>query len=90
MLISVQQSDSVLYLYICILFHILFHYGLSQGIEYSSLCYTVGPLYLFIYLAVLGLSCIMQDLLLRPLGSLLWRVDFSLVVAPGLQIARAQ
>ena len=24
------------------LFHILFHYGLSQYIEYSSLCYTVG------------------------------------------------
>ena len=40
-----------LYLYICIymknniyiLFHILFHYGLSQDIDYSSLCYTVGP-----------------------------------------------
>ena len=28
--------------YIDILFHILFHYGLSQDIEYSSLCYTVG------------------------------------------------
>ena len=26
-----------------ILFHILFHYGLSQDIEYSSVCYTVGP-----------------------------------------------
>ena len=26
-----------------ILFHILFHYGLSQDMEYSSLCYTVGP-----------------------------------------------
>ena len=24
-------------------FYILFHYGLSQDIEYSSLCYTVGP-----------------------------------------------
>ena len=31
------------YRYIYILFHILFHYGLSQDIEYSSLCYTVGP-----------------------------------------------
>ena len=28
--------------YIQILFHILFHYGLSQGIVYSSLCYPVG------------------------------------------------
>ena len=25
-----------------VLFHILFHYGFPQGIEYSSLCYTVG------------------------------------------------
>ena len=42
MLISaVQQSDSVIHIYI--LFHILFRYGLSQDIEYSSLCYTVGP-----------------------------------------------
>ena len=40
MLISaVQESDSVIY----IIFHILFHYGLSQDIEYSSLCSTVGP-----------------------------------------------
>ena len=39
---------------IYILFHILFHYGLLQDIEYSSLCYTVGPcclsiLYIVIY-----------------------------------------
>ena len=38
---AVQQSDSVIH--ICILFLILFHYGLSQDIESSSLCYTVGP-----------------------------------------------
>ena len=31
---AVQQSDSVIY--------IVFHYGLSQNIEYSSLCYAVG------------------------------------------------
>ena len=24
-------------------FHVLFHYSLSQDIEYSSPCYTVGP-----------------------------------------------
>ena len=30
---AVQKRDS----------DILFHYGLSQAIEYSSLCYTVGP-----------------------------------------------
>ena len=40
MLISaVQKSNSV----IRILSHILSLYGLSQVIEYSSLCYTVGP-----------------------------------------------
>ena len=31
------------YTYTYILFHILFHDGLSQDIEYSSLCYKVGP-----------------------------------------------
>ena len=31
------------YTYIYILFYILFHYGLSQDIEYRSLCYIVGP-----------------------------------------------
>ena len=30
-------------IYIYILFQILFHYRLLQDIEYSSLCYTVGP-----------------------------------------------
>ena len=28
---------------ICKFFHILSHYGLLQDIEYSFLCYTVGP-----------------------------------------------
>ena len=31
------------YTYICIRFHIVFHYGLSQDSDYSSLCYIVGP-----------------------------------------------
>ena len=43
---AVQQRDSVVPMYI--LFHVLFHYGLSQEIEYGSLCSTVGPCYLFI------------------------------------------
>ena len=52
MLISaVQQSDS-LYIYTYIIFHILFHYGLSQDIECSSLCYTVG--FCMYYLAING------------------------------------
>ena len=30
--------------YTCVyFFNTLFHYGLSQDIEYSSLCYTIGP-----------------------------------------------
>ena len=46
---AVEQSDSVIhyiYIYTFIFFYILFHYGLSQNIEYSYLCYTVGPCYL--------------------------------------------
>ena len=51
---AVQQSDSVIYMYI--LFHTLFHYGLSQDIEYSSPCYTVGPCCLSI-LYIIGCIC---------------------------------
>ena len=46
MLVSgVQQSDSFIHIYqsIHILFQILFHYRILQGIEYSSLCATVEP-----------------------------------------------
>ena len=49
MLVSdVQQSDSVIHMYISIVFQILFHYRLLQAIEYSSMCYTAG-LFLKIY-----------------------------------------
>ena len=38
-----------IYIHVYILFkNILFHYGLSQDIEYSSLCYTVEPYCLYI------------------------------------------
>ena len=44
---AVQQCDSVIYthmhIYIYILYHIFLHYGLSQDVEYSTLCCTVGP-----------------------------------------------
>ena len=50
MLISVvQQSDSAIHIYIyniCIIFPIIFYYGLLQDINYSSLCYTVGTCFL--------------------------------------------
>ena len=38
-----------LYTNVYIVFHVLSHYSLSQGIEYSSLCYIVGPCCLSIY-----------------------------------------
>ena len=46
---AVQQTDLVLHRQM--LFRILFHDGLSQGSEYSSRCYIVGPycLSIFIY-----------------------------------------
>ena len=43
MLISaVQHNVSVIYIHIYI-WQTIFHTGLSQTIEYSSLCYTGGP-----------------------------------------------
>ena len=47
---AVQQSDSVIYIYIYInnLFNVLFHCGLSQDIKYSSLWYIVSSTLLFI------------------------------------------
>ena len=41
--VLVLYSKIHLYIYICILFQILFHFKLLQDIEYSSPCYTVGP-----------------------------------------------
>ena len=38
---ALQQSNSVVHVYI--LFHFLLFYGFSQAIEYSSLCYRIGP-----------------------------------------------
>ena len=39
----VLQSDSVIHTFMHSFLEIIFHYGLSQDIEYYSLCYTVGP-----------------------------------------------
>ena len=44
------------YIHIYILFYILFHSGLFQDIECSSLCYTVGPCLSILYVIV----CIYQ------------------------------
>ena len=43
----IQLYIQLYMIYILILFQILFHYRLLQDIEYSSLCYTVGPCCLF-------------------------------------------
>ena len=40
------------YTHICIIFQILSPYSLLQNIEYSSLCYTVGPCWLSILFTV--------------------------------------
>ena len=40
---GVQQSDSVIRMHMFIPFYILFSYKLSQNVEQSSLCYSVGP-----------------------------------------------
>ena len=39
---AIQQSDSVIYI-LFFLTNILFHYGLSQDTENSSVCYIAGP-----------------------------------------------
>ena len=43
-----QQSDTVTYTDISVFFQIVFPYSLLQNIEYGSLCYTVGPCYLYV------------------------------------------
>ena len=56
---AVQQNDRyIIYIYI-FFFHVLFHYGLSQDTEYSSLCCTVGPCFLS-SLTILTLFCMSQ------------------------------
>ena len=44
---GVQQSDSVMHIQVSILLQILFPFRLLQNIGQSSLCYTVGPCWLF-------------------------------------------
>ena len=52
MLASVQQSESVIRIYISILFQILFPYTSLQRIEQGSLCYSVGSYQLSILYTV--------------------------------------
>ena len=50
---GVQESESVIRIYIFILFQILSPYRLLQGTEKNSVCYTVGPV-----VKVKSLSCV--------------------------------
>ena len=50
-----------LYTHVYILLHIVFHYGLSQDIEYSSLCSTVGPFCTSIRYAMVFLSLLIPN-----------------------------
>ena len=53
LILGVQQSDSVqLYIYLYPYLY-LYLYRLLQNIEYSSLCYTVGPCWLSILYIVM-------------------------------------
>ena len=47
MISVIQQSDSYICMYVCVCVCvcILFHYDVSQDIEYNFLCYTIGPCY---------------------------------------------
>ena len=53
---GVQQSDLVTHIHESILCQVLFPFRLLQSIEQSSLCYTVGPCWLFI-LNIFGCTC---------------------------------
>ena len=58
--ICIYTHNIYIYVYIhthiYVLFHVVFHYGLSQDIDYCSLCYTAGPCSL----------CIIYNNLLTP------------------------
>ena len=45
---GVQQRDSVIHIRVSILFQILSPFRLLHNIEQSSLCYSIGPCWLFI------------------------------------------
>ena len=59
MLISpTQQRKAVIHIYVP--FHILFHYDLSQDIEYSSLCYIYSETLLVTHLVYASLPLLSQ------------------------------
>ena len=70
---AAQQSDSIIHICIhALFFYILFHYGISQNSEYSSLGYPVGP----------GCLSILYELYLMALGTL-FRERAELILKAG-------
>ena len=70
--VSKSWTNSVLCIYTHSFLRILFHYGLSQDMEYSSLCYTVGPCCLSIlYFKSLHLLTLISHSILPPTPFLL-------------------
>ena len=65
---------SHIFMCIYIHFYILFHYGLSQNSEYSSLCYAVGPCCLPILYIIAGIcqSSVGQSCRIEPLTCRIW------------------
>ena len=85
MLVSgVQESDSAIYIYmhiiyiiyIFVLFQILFHYRLLQDIEYSCLCYIVGPCCLSILYMVVCICLVFLKFIFGCVGSSLLHAGF--------------
>ena len=57
---SAHQSDSVIHIYVFILFQIIYPFRFLHDMDQSSLCYTVDPCWLFIlfYFIYLKTPCI--------------------------------
>ena len=68
---------------ICVLFHALL-YLTDISDKFSELKEDIIKKIIYLFLAALGLSCSMRDLLLWRVDSLLRCAGFSLVVARGL------
>ena len=59
---------------IYIIFQILFPYNLLQNIEYSSVCYTVGPCCLSVLYIVV---CVSEKVLAPHSSTLAWRIPWT-------------
>ena len=59
---------------IYIIFQILFPYNLLQNIEYSSVCYTVGPCCLSVLYIVV---CVSEKVMAPHSSTLAWRIPWT-------------